>query len=241
MSGPSSSPAPLPSLDVVLPCRNEQDALPTFIPELLAALAPAANTLTVIIVNDGSTDRTGAIADHLAAADPRVRVVHNPSPQGYGGALRAGFAASSARWVFITDGDGQFDPAQLPPLLPMLAGADGLVGRRRRRAEGPLRAFNGAAWTALVDIVLGMSFRDVDCAFKLLPGPALRSLPLRSRGALISAEILARLTRRGVRLVQVPVDHRPRRAGRPTGASPRVIARAFAELARLSLAIRSDR
>lgn len=235
---PRTPPIPPRSLAAVLPCRNEEGNVERVVGEVLAALDTQPG-LEVLIVNDGSTDRTGAVADRLAAADPRVRVVHLPVNLGYGGALRAGFAATAADWVFFTDGDGQIDPAQLPPLLPRLAGADALAGRRLRRAEGPLRRFNGLAWTALVDIVFRMPFRDVDCAFKVFPGWFVRETPLRSTGALISAELLARARRAGLSITQVPVTHRPRAAGHATGASPRVILRAFRELVTLARDIRA--
>ena len=208
--------------------------------EVLAALA-AVPGLRVIVVDDGSTDDTAGIAERLAASNPRVRVVRSAQNLGYGGALRLGFAATTAPWVFYTDGDGQIDPAQLPPVLHELDGADVLIGRRVRRAEGLRRTLNAALWTWLVNRVFGMRFEDVDCAFKLFPGEALRSWPLQSAGALVSAELLARATRAGLRVVQVPVMHRARTAGAPTGANLRVILRAFRELFALAGEIKGGR
>ncbi|MDX2133053.1 MAG: glycosyltransferase family 2 protein [Planctomycetota bacterium] len=229
---------PVRSLAIVLPCRNEADAVADVVDGALRWGGASAPVLEVVLVDDASTDRTGGIADDLARRDARVRVVHNARSRGYGGALRAGFAATTADWVFYTDGDGQFDLAELPGFLAHLVDADVVIGRRARRAEGPVRRLNAWGWTLAVNAAFGLRVRDVDCAFKVFPGAFLRALPLVSDGALISAELLARSRRAGLRVVQRDVSHHPRRAGRATGANLRVIARAFRELVSLRATIR---
>jgi len=232
---------PVRSLSVVLPCRNEAGNVQRVVEEVLRDAGRFVTQIEVIVVNDGSDDETGSLADAIAAADPRVRVVHHATGRGYGGALRGGFAATSGEWVFYTDGDGQFDVAQLAIALPKLQWADIVAGYRIRRAEGWVRRLNGWAWTRAVSAVFGLRVRDVDCAFKLFPGEFVRGTPLESSGALISAELLARASRAGLRIEQVGVLHRKRIAGEATGADLRVILRAFRELFALSGRIKAGR
>jgi glycosyltransferase involved in cell wall biosynthesis len=231
-------PVPPRSLAAVLPCRNEAEVVRSYAREVLCALNGLAERVEVVIVDDGSTDATGDLAEGLAREDERVRVVHNRPGRGYGGALRAGFLATTADWVFYTDGDGQFDPTQLRQLLPLLECAEVVAGYRASRVEGAVRRLNGWLWTQVVNRVFGLRVRDVDCAFKVLPGRFVRETAWRSTGALISAEILARAKRAGLRVMQVPVEHRARQGGRASGANPAVIVRAFRELVALSGVIR---
>lgn len=236
---------PLPSLAVVLPCRNEEGNLERTISESLA-LAPLCHRLEVVVVDDGSTDRTRRLAEAMSESDQRVRVVHNPVNLGYGGAVRRGFEATTADWVFLTDGDGQFDLGQLEGFLAEASrsGRAAAIGFRVRRAEGSRRAINAWLWGKLVGLVFGFRYRDVDCAFKLLPGAFARRPAGRawvSSGALISSEMLARADRAGLTLVELPVRHRPRVTGAAGGASLPVVLRAFRELLSLAGTIRGGR
>jgi len=228
------SPAYHLSLSVFFPCYNEEANVERTTLAALGACAAITGDFEIIIVDDGSVDRTGEIADRLAGEDERVRVVHNRPNRGYGGALQAGFRAAAKEWVFYTDGDGQFDFREIPRLLDLLDRFDIVSAYRLNRCESGVRRFNAWAWTRLCNVVLGLGgIRDVDCAFKLYPRRLFDEIEMRSLGALIDAEILARAVRRGYRIGQVGVRHYPRRAGEPTGASLRVIARAFRELFRL--------
>lgn len=198
--------------------------------EALACGGDVAPTVEVIVVDDGSSDETGRLADSLAQADPRVRVIHHAVNQGYGAALRSGFAEARGTWVFYTDGDGQLNLDDLRGLPDLLATCDVVVGYRVARQDPLARRWMGAGWTWLVNRAFGLSLRDADCAFKIFPREFLHSAGLKSTGALISAELVARADRSGLVIRQMAVDHRPRVSGRPTGAHPRVILRAFREL-----------
>jgi glycosyltransferase involved in cell wall biosynthesis len=189
----------------------------------------------VIVVDDGSRDATAAIVEGIAAGRPGVvRLVRHERNRGYGAAVRSGIDAARHPVVLLTDGDGQFDLRELPGFLrPLSEGrADAVIGWRRRRRDPPRRLLFAYGWGALVRTLFGVPSRDVDCAFKALPTALLRRLDLKSEGALISTEILAKLDRAGCRMVEAPVTHLPREHGAPTGANPRVILRAFQELIR---------
>jgi glycosyltransferase involved in cell wall biosynthesis len=228
------------SLSVFFPCRNEQDNVERVVRKALEVLPQFTDDFEIIIVNDGSTDQTGRIADRLAAEDARVRVVHHSQNQGYGGALQSGIRAATKDWVFYTDGDGQFDLNELSLLLEKTDQFDVVAGYRLNRQAGIVRRFNGGAWTRLVGTLFHLRIRDVDCAFKMIRRGIFDRMSLHSRGALISAEILARASRAGCRIGQVGVHHHPRLAGTPTGASPKVILHAFRELFRLYRRIQNE-
>jgi glycosyltransferase involved in cell wall biosynthesis len=199
----------------------------------LEACPLVSDDYEVIIVDDGSVDRTGQIADRLAAELPHVRAVHNRPNRGYGGALQAGFRAATKQWVFYTDGDGQFDFKEIHKLLELLDRCEIVSGYRLDRQDSAARRFNGWAWSMLCNLVLGLWLRDIDCAFKIYPRRLFDEIPMHSQGALIDAEILARAKRLGYRIGQVGVHHYPRLAGQQSGANLKVILRAFVELIKL--------
>jgi len=217
-----------------MPCYNEEANVERVSKAAIDAGRLVTDDLEVIIVNDGSRDRTGEIADRLAATDPRIRAVHNIPNQGYGGAVVRGLTEARKEWIFFTDGDGQFDMNEIPLLVELLDRCDFAVGYRLKRADPWIRKLNAWAWCTLVRALFGLKVRDIDCAFKLLPRRLMQEIKLESRGALISTELLARAARAGYRIDEVGVHHYPRTAGTQTGAKFRVILRAFRELFRLS-------
>lgn len=228
------------SLSIVLPCRNEAGNVVRVVGEALARGRDVASQVEVIVVDDGSSDATAALADELAREDSRVRVVRHPQNRGYGAALRSGFAAAHGAWVFYTDGDGQLSLDDLRQLPAALATCDAVVGYRRARQDPLARRCMGHVWTTVVNWTFGLDLVDADCAFKIFPREFLQRAELSSTGALISAELVARAKHHGLRVQQIAVGHRPRIAGQPTGAHPRVIARAFRELFALRRRIRSQ-
>jgi len=244
LAAPGVAPVPapagrrLPGLCAVVPVHDEEASLAAVAEGLLAVLPSLAERWELIVVDDGSRDATAAIAERLASARAGVRVVRHPDNRGYGAALRSGLAATRHPFVFWMDGDGQFDGRQLPALVAALGDADAAVGYRARRADRWLRRVNTAAWNLLVRTLFALPVRDVNCAFKLVRRAALGSLVPEACGAMVSTELLVRLCHRGGRIVEVPIEHFPRRDGRPSGAAPRVVLRAFVELARLGPRLR---
>lgn len=230
----------LSSLSIFFPCYNEEDNVERVTRAAVEAGPNLAMRFEVIIVNDGSKDQTGPIADRLAAENPLIRAVHNNPNLGYGGAVRRGLTESQMEWVFFTDGDGQFDISELPKLIELLDGCDFAVGYRIKRADPFIRLVNAYCWGVLVRSLFGLKVRDIDCAFKLLPRSLISAIELHSNGALISTELLAKARYRGLRIAEVGVNHYPRIAGEQTGANPKVILKAFRELFRLRRHIRSE-
>ena len=226
------------SISVFFPCYNEQENVARTVRHALTVLENLKADFEVIIVDDGSCDATGQIADEIAARNSRVKVVHHPVNLGYGDALKSGFKAATKELVFYTDGDGQFDIKEMPPLLPLMAQYDIVSCYRLDRQDSLLRRLNGWGWTKLVCLLFGLKIRDIDCAFKLYKRQIFDKIELSSTGALIDAEILARAVRKGCSITQKGVHHYPRAAGTQTGGSLRVILRAFKELLKLRRQIR---
>ncbi|HEY8825977.1 MAG TPA: glycosyltransferase family 2 protein [Candidatus Limnocylindria bacterium] len=229
-------PARLDGLSFFFPALNEEDNVAPIVEEALSVLPRFADDLEITVVDDGSSDRTGAIADELAKKDPRVRVIHHGTRRGYGGAVRSGLVAATKSWVFFTDGDRQFALEDLGRLIEASDGADAIVGYRIKRADPARRLFVAWVYNRLIRLLFGGGWRDVDCAFKLFRRDVFVRVPLkrvRSNGAFFSPELLITLRRAGVRVRQVGVRHFPRTAHEPKGASPRVILRAIRDLVRL--------
>jgi glycosyltransferase involved in cell wall biosynthesis len=220
----------LAGLSIVLPCHNEAPNVEAAVRMASAAGRRHAFAHEVIVVDDGSEDATLAVATRLAAADPAVRVIVHPHNRGYGAALRSGIAAARQPWVLLTDADLQFDLDELAAFVPLAEDHDVVVGYRLDRQDPRGRIVAAAAWNALVHRAFRLPVRDVDCAFKLVRRDLLSGLQLEAEGAMISTELLVGLLARGARLTELGVHHRPRPAGRQSGTSPRVVARALGEL-----------
>ena len=223
----------LASLSAFFPAHNEETNVVPMTEALLAVLPQVARRWELIIVDDGSRDGTGALADELARKHANVSVVHHPVNRGYGAAVRSGLAAARNEFVFFTDGDRQFDPRQIGRLVAEVGRGDVIVGYRRNRADNTVRRLNAFAWNMLVRLLFRIPIRDIDCAFKLIPRRALDGYELRAEGAMVSTELLAQIIKHGHRITEVPIDHFHRQSGVSSGGDPRVIARAFAELFRL--------
>jgi glycosyltransferase involved in cell wall biosynthesis len=224
------------SISAVLPAYNEEAIIERTVRHVAEVLAEVAPDFEVIVTNDGSRDRTGAVLAELQRQDPtlNLKVVTHERNRGYGAALASGFDAAIKEIVFLTDGDKQFNVTELREFLPeMDPQTDLVIGWRKNRADPPMRKLNALGWKLLVNTLFGYTARDVDCAFKLFRRSVWTSLTVYARGATFSAEFLIKARRLGFHVKELPVSHFPRTAGSPTGARLDVIVRAFVELFRL--------
>ncbi len=241
----SDAPHDRPRLTFFFPAYNEEENVEQTIRQALELVGPMVDSVEVLVVDDGSTDRTGQLADAFAAADTRVRVHHQPN-RGYGGALRAGFANARGELIAFSDGDLQFDLTELRLLLKRLddpgrSPVDAVIGWRIKRRDPFHRIFIAKTYNLVASIVFRLRVRDIDCAMKLFRHEVFDGLRLSSESPFLSAELLIKLRARGVRMAQVGVHHFPRAAGTNTGASFRKILRTFRDIARLRLALWFDR
>jgi 1,2-diacylglycerol 3-alpha-glucosyltransferase len=217
-------------LSVCLPAYNEEANIEDTLDAACAVLPEFVQRFEIVVVDDGSRDRTGEIVTRYARLDPRVRLVRHERNRGYGAAVTSGLRAARGDLVCFADSDGQFSFLDLPQLLVQLKTNDVVIGYRSQRADPWHRRLNAWGWNRLVRLLLGVRVRDVDCAFKLFRREVVDRLRLTATGAAINAEILTQCVHGGLRMCEVPVAHYPRCHGAPTGAAWRVIARAFREL-----------
>jgi hypothetical protein len=215
---------------VVMPAFREEGNLEATVEDMLGTLADMDDRHYVVIVNDGSDDRTGEIADALAVRYPgQVKVVHHEVNKGYGTAVRTGITAALERTdaplLLLTDSDGQFRAGQIPWFVDEAVAerADAVIGFRPRRADPAMRKVNAWLWTRACRLLLGVGARDVDCAYKLIDRRVLDGIELHGDAATISPELLMNLRARGARILQRPVEHYPRMHGEQTGAKLSVI------------------
>ncbi len=228
------------AVSLFFPMFNEEANIGQAVNAAVTTLSSLGLTFEVIIVNDGSRDQTGQIAERLAAADSRIRALHHPQNRGYGAALRTGFEAARHPLIVLVDGDNQFDLGELPFLFAAIRQYDIVSGYRLIRRDPPIRRLNAALYNRLARVLFDIPVRDVNCAFKIFRRDVLKSLlpRLRSTGALINVELLARARKDGARVFEIGVHHYPRTAGAQTGGNPTVILRAFKELLALARELR---
>ncbi|HIF94608.1 MAG: glycosyltransferase family 2 protein [Myxococcales bacterium] len=241
LSHPTSAVAvqPAPALSLVFPAFNEASNLPALLESALSIGVGLDVDFEIVIVDDGSQDRSAELLIAASQQDPRIRAVHHAANQGYGAALRSGLREARGELVFFSDADLQFDLAEIRRLLEFAEAFDIVAGYRAPRRDPWIRRAIAGLWGGLVRLLFDLPVRDVDCAFKVFRREVLDAIPIESIGAFVNTEILARARAAGFVIKQVPVTHRPRQSGRQTGAHPRVILRAIVELSQLYSELRA--
>src|SRR3982751_2240162 len=211
----SASPAAKPAgLSVFFPAYNDSGTIASMVIRAVQAAAELTPDYEIIVVNDGSVDATPQIVDELVRTYPHVRAVHHPRNRGYGGALQTGFRSATKELIFYTDGDAQYDPAELAALWPkMTADADLVNGYKISRADPLHRIVIGRLYHHIVSIMFGLSVRDVDCDFRLLRRSIFERIDLEKTSGVICLEMMKKIQDAGFRIVEVPVHHYHRAFG----------------------------
>ncbi len=224
------------SLSVFFPAYNEQANIKNTVQKALPIIDKIAGKWEVLIINDGSSDRTSEIAESLALKDRRIRVINHKVNRGYGAALKSGLYDSKYSWVVFTDSDGQFEFSDITRLIEKQkeTKADIVAGYYLKRAVPFYRKINTFLWQAVVYILFGLNIRDIDCAFKLISKDVINKIPrLESeRGAFISSEFLIKAKKSGFKIVEIGVHHFPA-TRKGTGSNLNVIIKSFIDLFRL--------
>lgn len=234
----------LPELSIFFPFWNEEQNIEEVVTKALNVVPNIATKWEIILVDDGSSDKTLAIAKNLASKNDTLKVVALHPNRGYGAALKAGFENSSYKYIVFTDGDLQFDFSEITKLIEKIDNADIVIGyRKKRRDRNLLKRLLLMSILKIADFIMfGISFKDIDCGFKMFKRSALDEIgPLRSEGAMITTELLVKAVRKKLKIIQVGVEHYPREHGVQTGANIPVVVRAVLESLTLWLDIRNKR
>ena len=214
----------LSSVSFFCPAYHDEKNLPVLIPHVVQFLSEITPVFEVIIVHDGSPDKTGEVADRLATEYPQVRVVHHPVNLGYGATLRDGFLAARYDYVMYTDGDNQYDVREFGPYLRLLVRADVLSGYAPQKAVSLRRKIQSSVYNWLIAALFFVRCRDIDCAMKIYTRKAIDSMSLKSTSCFIDAEMIIKSKRAGLEVAQFPVTQYPRKEGVASGSKPGVIA-----------------
>ena len=227
-----------PGLSVFFPAYNDSGTIASLVIASLKAAERLTSDFEVIVVNDGSADATAEIADELARTYPQVRVVHHERNRGYGGALRSGFSAATKELIFYTDGDAQYDPAEMEALWNAFSEDVDLVNGYKISRSDPLhRIIIGRIYHHTVKLLFGLKVRDVDCDFRLLRRTIFDRVVLQKDSGVICLEMMKKIQDAGFRIAEVPVHHYHRAHGRSQFFNFRRLARTGVDVLKLWVAL----
>ncbi len=228
----------LKALSVFFPAYNEAVALKETVEKADKVLQKIAEDYEILIINDGSKDKTKEIADQLAKKNKKIRVIHHPQNRGYGAALKSGFYKAKYPWIVFTDADGQFDFSEVNKFFEVQekTSADLVIGYYLKRKVPFYRILASKyLWELPAFLLFGLKVRDIDCGFKLIKKEVIEKIPKleAERGPFITTELLVKAKKAGFKITEIGVHHYPRKAGQATGVSLKVIFSAYFDLIRL--------
>ncbi|MBI4907150.1 MAG: glycosyltransferase family 2 protein [Acidobacteria bacterium] len=223
------------SLSVFFPAYNDAPSIGKLVENTFEILSGCVEEFEVIVVNDGSRDGTAAVLNDLKFRfGDRLRVITHAENRGYGGALRSGFQAARHEFVFYTDGDGQYDVAELPRLLRRVTSTVGLVNGYKARRQDPWhRIVIGILYNRFARWLFRVRLRDIDCDYRLIRRSALRQHQLTSSSGTICIELVKAMEASGMEVVELPVGHYARAHGSSQFFRIRSLARTFTEITSL--------
>jgi glycosyltransferase involved in cell wall biosynthesis len=226
-------------LSVFFPAYNEEENIEATVKKAKKVLLKVAKTWEIIIVNDGSRDGTGEIAEKLTKLDRRIRVVEHKVNRGYGAAFKTGLYAGKYPWIAFSDADGQFDFSEITNFIKKQkeTGAEIVIGYYLDRKVTRFVKLTSKLWESVVFIFFGLKVRDTDCGFKMISKKVIDEVDeLESeRGAFIESELLVKAKKAGFKIAEVGVSHYPRAGGQATGRKFYVIIKSFVDLFRLRI------
>lgn len=201
------------SISVFLPAFNEQDNIEICIQSIKKYLGKRFKEYEILVITDGSTDKTVPIVKMLAKKDKRIKLIHRKKRLGYGAALRAGFTNASKELIFYTDSDNQFNIEDMDKLLPMLSKYEIVSGYRMKRQDPLMRIVVANVYNTLIQVLFHPQVRDIDASFKLYKRDVFKKIQLKSNTGLIDAEVLIKAAKNGFAIGQIGVKHYPRTRG----------------------------
>jgi len=221
-------------ISLFFPAYNEEKNIKKTVENALLILPKVASEFEVIVVDDGSRDKTAEIVGKIASKNGKVKIFTHPKNLGYGSALKTGFEKARFGWVAFADSDGQFDISELKLLVEKSDSADLVLGYRLNRADPLVRSVATFGWKMLARILLGLNVKDYSCGFKLIKKEVYKAvLPLVGEEKVTQIELLVKVKRLGFKIAEVGVHHYSRRHGKQTGANLRIVSKSIIDLFKL--------
>ena len=227
----------LSSISFFCPAYFDEENLPDLIPKVFDFLSKITNKFEILIIEDGSPDQTGAVAEELSRRYPNIRVIHHQRNLGYGVTLSDGFRSARYDYVMYTDGDNQYDVGEFEPYINLLEGVDIISGYATEKAVTPLRKIQSFLYNRLVKFLFFIDLKDINCSMKIYKKKVLDVIEIKSASAFIDTEMLIRAKRKGFTIAQFPVTHYPRKRGLASGSKPAVILATIKDMIKFRLGL----
>lgn len=205
------------------PAYNEEENLESVVLKVIDILKEISNKFEVIIIDNGSTDKSREIANNLARSFSEVEVIHHSTNREYGGALKSGFTNAKYENVVYMDSDNQFDFSDIEIMIPLLEEYDVVTGYRMNRSDSFYRIFQSKIFNLIIKFLFGLKFKDINCSLKIYRKQVLDNMQITSDSSFIDAEMMIKALKNGYKIGEIGVKHFPRIAGSATGATPKVI------------------
>ena len=208
-----------PKISLFFPVYRDEATVSRVAEKALRLLSEIASEYEVIIVDDGSPDNAGEVAEQIARREPRVRVIHHPRNLGYGAALRTGFAAAKYEWIAFTDGDDEYEVDDLRKLIRLRHSYDLIITFRYTKRYSGLRVFISYVYNSVLRWLFQTRYRDISCGLRIIRKEIVDELDLIATSPFIGAEIAIRTMLKGFRVGEVGIQTFPREFGKGSSTS----------------------
>lgn len=217
------------SVSLIIPAYNDEETVGRLIDDSDAVLSEIASDYEIVVVNDGSRDRTLDVIQGRAAINPHVRVINHEQNKGFGYTIHELYLAGKNDLIFSLPGDYQYAPKEILKMAQGLKKYDFVIGLRVNRNDPPRRKFQSKIYNLMLRVLYGHKHKDVN-SIKLFRREIFDHITLQSRTPFVDAELCIRAERAGFKVVEIPIEHLPRMTQGASGGKFSVIWETFSDL-----------
>ena len=219
-----------PEITIFFPVYNDENTIANMTEKCINVLKDVASNYEVIIINDGSPDNSGAVADEMAKQFEHVRVIHHPHNKGYGAAIKSGLENAQYEWVCFTDGDDEYDIEDLRKMIRLKDYYDLIITFRYVKLYSTMRVFISGMYNKIFRLVFRTNYRDISTGLRLMRKSVYNDLTIISDSPFIGAEITLRTMLKGFRVGEMGIQTFPREFGKGASVSPKNIIRTIKDM-----------